>query len=431
MANANLKILVLLGSLLVAHVAAFNTDVHAFYYLWYGTPEVDGNWSHWNHGVLQHWIPSIQASYPTAAFIPPHDIHAPFYPAIGLYSSKNQTVVLEHMRDMYQYGIGVVVISWWGRPSVSKGDSQGIVTDSSVAMVLEAAARAGMKVALHLEPYEGRSADSVREDLFYLNERYGEHPALYRVPATAPVGQVDRPRLVPVYYVYDSYHIAASEWARLLKGDGPSGVRGTNSDGFFIGLWLEQQHGEELATAGFNGAYTYFAAEGFSYGSTIRHWPRMATFAQQRGLKFIPSVGPGYDDSRIRPWNAAHRRDRESGEYYRRMWQAALGLEAQPWAVSITSFNEWGEGTQIEAAVPRSINVGACQCVKQHLSGSSQCFCRRTGSRGARIVARNPCQAASSRDRDGRPIPRLFTGLSRCVLTSNEGLFFVIVGAAW
>ena len=27
----------------------------AFYYLWYGTPETDGAWRHWDHAVLPHW----------------------------------------------------------------------------------------------------------------------------------------------------------------------------------------------------------------------------------------------------------------------------------------------------------------------------------------------------------------------------------------
>jgi glycoprotein endo-alpha-1,2-mannosidase len=37
------------------------------------------------------------------------------------------------------------------------------------------------------------------------------------------------------------------------------------------------------------------------------------------------------------------------------MWEAAL--VAQSTAVGITSWNEWGEGTQIEAAEPRTIDV--------------------------------------------------------------------------
>jgi len=68
------------------------------------------------------------------------------------------------------------------------------------------------------------------------------------------------------------------------------------------------------------------------------------------GLLFIPCVGPGYDDTRIRPGNASYRRDREDGAYYERMFQTAI--EADPPIIAITSFNEWHEGTQIEPSIP-------------------------------------------------------------------------------
>ncbi|CAJ1359318.1 unnamed protein product, partial [Effrenium voratum] len=71
---------------------------------------------------------------------------------------------------------------------------------------------------------------------------------------------------------------------------------------------------------------------------------------QRIGKIFVPSVGPGYDDTRVRPWNKHNVRDRKQGEYYNRMWGAAI--ESRPYAVSVTSYNEWGEGTQIEPAKP-------------------------------------------------------------------------------
>ncbi len=40
------------------------------------------------------------------------------------------------------------------------------------------------------------------------------------------------------------------------------------------------------------------------------------------------SVGPGYDDSLIRPWNSHNTKDRENGKYYRRAWDKAI--DAQP-----------------------------------------------------------------------------------------------------
>lgn len=37
------------------------------------------------------------------------------------------------------------------------------------------------QVCLHLEPYEGRSAASVRSELEYITRSYGKHPAFYRM----------------------------------------------------------------------------------------------------------------------------------------------------------------------------------------------------------------------------------------------------------
>ena len=36
-----------------------NYNVHAFYYPWYGNPEHDGRYLHWNHRRLPHWNPEV------------------------------------------------------------------------------------------------------------------------------------------------------------------------------------------------------------------------------------------------------------------------------------------------------------------------------------------------------------------------------------
>jgi hypothetical protein len=54
----------------------------------------------------------------------------------------------------------------------------------------------------------------------------------------------------------------------------------------------------------------------------------------------------GYCDLRIRPWNHHNTKDRRDGDYYRQSWTAAVSLN--PSFISITSWNEWHEGTQIE-----------------------------------------------------------------------------------
>ena len=112
---------------------------------------------------------------------------------------------------------------------------------------------------------------------------------------------------------------------------------------------MEKGHCDSLVEGGFDGAYTYFASQGFVYGSTLSNWSAMK---RCRLKYFIPSVGPGYDDSPVRPWNGANTKPRNGGDYYREMWKKAMNIGSE--LVSITSFNEWHEGSQIEEAVRKS-----------------------------------------------------------------------------
>ena len=102
---------------------------------------------------------------------------------------------------------------------------------------------------------------------------------------------------------------------------------------------------------GFDGFFTYFAANEFTYGSSWKNWKTLGSFARKKGLLFVPSVGPGYIDTRVRPWNSRTTRERKNGNYYRFAWKSAI--QSLPALVSITSFNEWHEGTQIEPAVEK------------------------------------------------------------------------------
>lgn len=109
---------------------------------------------------------------------------------------------------------------------------------------------------------------------------------------------------------------------------------------------------QDMVIGGFDGFYTYFAANDFTYGSSWKNWKSLSSFARKNGLLFVPSVGPGYVDTRVRPWNGKTTRQRRRGKYFRIGWKSAL--QTRPALISITSFNEWHEGTQIEPAVPRS-----------------------------------------------------------------------------
>ena len=145
----------------------------------------------------------------------------------------------------------------------------------------------------------------------------------------------------------------------LGAAGGERSIRGTASDAFVVCLFVERAHEAYLSRAvGFDAFYTYFASDGFTYGSSTANWAQLVAMAARHGIEFIPSVGPGYIDTQVRPWNGQTTQPRAAGRYYDRMWARALdALRAAPGApgaerrVSVTSWNEWHEGTQIEPAV--------------------------------------------------------------------------------
>jgi len=299
--------------------------VHAFYYPWWGTPETDGEYRHWNHEIMG----DVDRPH---RYRGGDDIGADFFPADGCYSSNDSVTVDRHMRQMSDAGVGVVTVSWWGRDTFE---------DRAVKGILNAAERYDLKVNFHLEPYAGRTVMSIRKDIAYLHEAYGRHAALYRDSGD---------RHLPLFYVYDSYKIDIAQWRRLLGRKGNLTIRGTDLDARIIGLWVEQADTLFLERAGFDGAYTYFASDAFSYGSVPDNWRTMARWAEAHDMLFVPCVGPGYADLRVRPWNRGNQRSRDGGAYFDRMFAAAL--EIDPDVIGLTSFNEWHEGTQIEPAQP-------------------------------------------------------------------------------
>jgi glycosyl hydrolase family 99 len=259
--------------------------VSVFYYPWYGTPSADGAWQHWDQNGHR----------------PPADVYSRFFPALGAYSSSNPAVVDRQMSEIAAAGVDEVVVSWWGRGSAE---------DGRLPLVLTAARRHGLLAAIHLEPYEGRSAATVPLDLGYL----------------ASLGIRD-------VYVYHPRDLAVTAWVEL-RAQVPPGMRlfgGTEKAGF-------------AAAARFDGLYTYdfLNWNGGMFG-------RLCAQARAVHLLCAPSVGPGYDGRRAgEPPVGRPRRD---GATYDALWTAALA--ANPDVVSITSFNEWGEGTQIEPAQAR------------------------------------------------------------------------------
>ncbi|VDN50349.1 unnamed protein product, partial [Dracunculus medinensis] len=320
------------------------SSVHIFYYPWYGNPEFDKKFFHWNHAYLPHWDKVIAKKFIQGIHVPPEDIGSNFYPLLGPYSSRDPSVIEQHMKWISSANINVLVVSWYPQ---HLADVRGHPWDDIIPILLDMANKYSLKITFHMEPYKNRTATNLRRDIEYLLDFYGTHAAFYRYFRKNADGSL---AVLPLFYFYDSYLIELTEWLKVTAKDGELSVRGTNYDILFIGLVVKSEDRYWLSDAGFDGMYTYFATEGFTFGSTATNWPSLNVFCRKKNLIFIPSVGPGYDDRRVRPWNSQNTRSRLNGHYYSKMFKMAYNSGAD--IISITSFNEWHEGTQIEPAIP-------------------------------------------------------------------------------
>ena len=237
------------------------------------------------------------AHWQQGGLAPPADVASNFYPSRGVYSSADALVVAAQMREIAGAGIGVVIASWWGRDSAE---------DRRLPQLLGAARRHGLVVAAHLEPYRGRTVASTEADIHYL-----------------------RGHGISDFYVWASGGLPDVEWSGLnARLEGVRLFANTNLPG-------------RAAAGGFDGLYTYDVLL-FDGGL----FPRLCEQARRLALLCAPSVGPGYDARRATPDLRVKRR--RNGLRYDAMWRGAVRARAD--LVTITSYNEWHEGTQIEPA---------------------------------------------------------------------------------
>jgi len=232
-------------------------SIHVAFYLWYGTPALDRRWVHWDHPTLPHWTGAVNKVHPPHLLhTPPDKPHSTYYPNRDLYSSSDEGVLHDQMHELRAAGVDSVMLSWWGQATLDVGrDSQGVNTDPLVPRVLAAAKTANLSVTWHIEPYGGRNASSVRADLSYLHAQYGGHAAVWH-------------RALPLVFLYDvsMEHSGGTtaerdqrirEWRAMTDS-----LRGTAEDATLISLYHDRRDVDFTTRCGFDGAYTYFAADG-------------------------------------------------------------------------------------------------------------------------------------------------------------------------
>jgi hypothetical protein len=305
-------LLAVLCFLLPAMPAAAENEKLAFiyYYGWYGNPAIDNQWLHWSD--FDHR--------------PPRDVSSSYYPGLGAYSSNDPAVREQHIRWIAGANLNVLIYSWWG-----KGDP----TDTGAREILDLAADYALKVAFLIEPYPGRSVDSMCDDIEYLSEKYEKHPAFLKLSHRSNGASSAERR--GVFFVYQLDDFSEPELKHLSRR-----IHNTTSNPILLIQTTDVGLAQRTEA---DGMFAYEA-----YQNLQHFYPGLVPAAKKAGLIFVPCVSPGFNINRTLHKRSEIFRPRNFGRNYDQWWEQIIAADAE--YVAVISFNEWHEGTQIEPAVP-------------------------------------------------------------------------------
>jgi glycosyl hydrolase family 99 len=249
-----------------------------------------------------------------------------FHPIAGFYSSVDPTVIDYQIRMLDRAGIDVAISSWWG---------PGSTTDERFGRLMTRTQALGspLRWALYYEPegYGDPTVAQLQADLTYIWNSHAWRRMYARVN--------DKPVLF-VYNADDTNCTVVDRWRQANQGLG-----------FF--LVLKVFPGYQACSSQPNGPR--------QPGSWHQYSPAVRT-DHQPGHSF--SISPGF-------WRADEPYPRLNRDLS--TWDdavRAMVASGEPWQL-VTTWNEWGEGTAVEAArewVTKYCIFGSTLCSGQYVN---------------------------------------------------------------
>lgn len=315
--------------------------VAAYYYPWYGSGR-----RHWQEGYLRR------------------DLTPPQPPLLGEYDSRDPTTVATQLGWAQRYGVASLIASWWGPGSYEDQTIRSTLMpspalgDTRIALLYESSGLLPVKKGVIT--FDPPSEAKLIAEFDYLARTYLTDPRYERIDGK------------PVVYLYVS-RIFRGDYARALTD-----LRAAIRARYGLDLYLV---GDEVEWGGtpdprriqlFDAitAYTMYsvlqtpgwpADTGFLAGVRQRY-AAYRSVAQRYGVRFIPDVQPGFNDRGVRlaanhyvlprEVSAAGGAASQSGLMTGLLDAALPFVDPTLNVVTVTSWNEWHEDTQIEPTAP-------------------------------------------------------------------------------
>ncbi len=173
-------------SIVIIAMLETRPTVFAFYYPWYGTKSVSGDWRHWKDSI----------SNPDNFKNGRRDIAATDYPLLDVYDSNNETLIKEHIDMAKEAGIDGFIVSWWGIKSFE---------DNATLHIRNVCEKNNFKFTIYYE--DTSSVNQTIDDLVYILNNYANSSAWYSIGNR------------PVIYVYSRSRVNLNPEAWKLHGE--------------------------------------------------------------------------------------------------------------------------------------------------------------------------------------------------------------------
>jgi hypothetical protein len=262
----------------------------AFYYMWYGPSDFD-------RGQMP--------DHPVASYI-----------------SDHADVIDRQVREAQGAGIDAFISSWEGA---------GTETDVNFPKLLDTAARYGFHATTYFETNFAMQHGDVVSQLKSIVSRFSNHPAFLRWNGK------------PVLFIWSPQALGGpSVWKSVRQQVDP----GANQ------IWSVDTTDPAYLDA-FDTVHLFSGGKwnaGTDVARVDAQWRGITdAYNSAHGASRLWTAGviPGWDESRVQPPRpAAKVFPRDGGAAYEANWRGALA--SNPEWITITSYNEWFEGTQIE-----------------------------------------------------------------------------------
>jgi hypothetical protein len=264
--------------------------VVAFYYPWYD-----------NRNAASWWDSSKMTSLPATQ-----------------YQSSDMNYVRSQMTTAATSGIDAFAVTWNG----PTGDWANRF-NSMLGM------NTGLYMAVHYETglLADKSVNATITNLRYIRDSYATNPNYFRYEGK------------PVVFFWQPQNIGSmSDWQNIRNQVDPNHEEIWSVDGIDVSV-----------LSVFDSMHLFSAAKWDDNPVAKDKQFRQAVdaYAAAHGGRKLWTAGvtPGYDDRKFR--SPGEFRDRANGDYYKKSWLAAIG--SQPDMITISTWNEWYEGSSIEA----------------------------------------------------------------------------------